>query len=169
MDSFLITCGLDAFAQRVGKELAPQTVYYASSESFPQALKSTGKYHSLVPATQDTFVHEILKLALDLQVSYIIPLDLEEIKILINENSLFSEYGIRVLVPSTFDHFPLIVQPPKIIPIEILEYGIGLQTAQPEVKPNKDDLCLMEYDSKSLCTGVFATNDDGEMYLCVCK
>lgn len=69
-----------------------------SSEDIPSVLQAI--YTAIPTASNPVFAHEMLKLALDKGCSFILPLGLDEIRVLSEAEVLFEEYGVRLLCPS---------------------------------------------------------------------
>lgn len=96
--TILVTEGTSASTQRLAKQLlALWSVHFASADSVPQVLLRTHKYHQLPAITSDVFIHELLKLSLDLEVGYILPLHPDEKRVLHHSIQLFKEYGVEIL------------------------------------------------------------------------
>lgn len=94
----LVTEGTAATTQRIAKQLlASWPVYFASSDAIPQVLLRSNKYHQLPAINSDVFIHELLKLSLDLEVRYIWPLHPEEKAVLSHSLPLFAEYGVEIV------------------------------------------------------------------------
>jgi len=75
MKKILITFGTRPLAMRIAKRLgADFEILYASSEDIPELLLASGKYAKIPKGLLPTFAHEILKLSLDQQVDYVLPL-----------------------------------------------------------------------------------------------
>ncbi len=128
MKRILITYGTDALAQRIGKMLAGQfEVLYASSQPFPDVLLKQ-QYRKLPTAANPTFVHEVLKLALDESIDYILPLGKEELPALQEARILFEEYGQSLLMPLDLDNTLILQHPDKHMPIRLISAGADLLT-----------------------------------------
>lgn len=148
----LITQGSTAFAQRIAKKCSDLQVLFAVNDEVSTFLLHTGKYFSLPKSDSSTFVHELLKLALDKEIDYILPLNVQEAKIISVSNILFQEYGVAVLVSesSILEETPYLFAPPR--EISLMLSGIGNDKPVPS-----------KYKGVS---GVWCTNDDDEVYLC---
>lgn len=148
MINVLITSGTSAFSQRVAKMLPNCRHFFADSSAIPAPLLNTGKYKSIPNAEKNTYVHEVLKVCLDLAIDMLIPLGKDEILPLANSEMLFTEYGVTLLLP----------------PVELLEdFSIVVNPSRsdyPEVFINaKDD---QHYPSK----GVFVMDETKGLLLC---
>lgn len=100
MIKVLITSGTSAFSQRVAKMLPNCQLFFADSSAIPTPFLQTGKYKPIPNAEKNTYVHEVLKVCLDLAIDTLIPLGKDEILPLANSEMLFAEYGISLLIPS---------------------------------------------------------------------
>ena len=130
MKRILITFGTDALAQRIGKLLADQyTLLYASSQPFPDILLKQ-HYRKLPTASNPTYVHEVLKLALDDSVDFILPLGQGELQALHEARVLFEEYGITLLMPTSLDDVLIAEKPAKELAIQVLAEGKDMQTGE---------------------------------------
>ena len=130
MKRILITFGTDALAQRIGKLLADQyTVLYASSQPFPDILLKQ-HYRKLPTASNPTYVHEVLKLALDDSIDYILPLGQGELQALHEARILFEEYGINLLMPTSLEEVLIAEKPAKELAIQVLDQGKDLRTGE---------------------------------------
>ncbi|MBE8713311.1 hypothetical protein [Sphingobacterium hungaricum] len=99
MKKILVTYGTRPLAQRVKQILQNQfDVYFATCEEIPSIL--TKSYSGIPTGANPTFAHEVLKLALDLGINYILPLGKQELLPFAEAKILFEEYDIELLVPS---------------------------------------------------------------------
>lgn len=129
MKKILITFGTRPLAMRIAKKIAGNfEVLYASSEEIPELLLKSGNYVSIPKGLLPTFAHEVLKLSLDQQVDYVLPLGGFELEALAEAKVLFDEYQIAVLVPDKdiLDSFPVIENPPADLPFVLLSKGNDL-------------------------------------------
>ena len=96
--SVLITAGLHQEAYRLQRIINLQDVFFADETELPYipGIKSfvLPHYHSV------SFIHEILKACLDNDIYMIYPLKMGEIVELSGARLLFSEYNIKVMIPS---------------------------------------------------------------------
>ncbi len=152
--SILITCGTGPLAQRIKQNLSAFDVYLATSQPVPDVLLSSGKYFRIPSALTPHFIHELLKISLDLQVDYLLPLGVKEIQTLVEGKLLFEEYGISLLVPEATlaEDIPHLVDPPRGVPLEIIHKGRSVHSAY--------------FVPDSNYSGLFTFNDDDEPYLC---
>lgn len=99
MEKILITYATRPLGLRVAKLLGQtMLVEKASSDEIPSVLKQV--YGSIPRGANPVYAHEVLKLALDKDCNYVLPLGLDEIRTLSEATVLFEEYGIQVLCPS---------------------------------------------------------------------
>ncbi len=156
MKKILITFGTRPLAMRIAKKLgADFEVLYASSEDIPELLLSSGKYAKIPKGLLPTFAHEILKLSLDQEVNYVLPLGGFELEPLSTAKVLFEEYQISVLVPDKdlLETIPVMENPPTDLPYRLLSRG-------------KDLLDSTTFE-RSL-DGLFAASDSGEDLALIC-
>lgn len=99
MQKLLITFGTRPLAIRLSKLMQRKyEVILSTSEEVPSVLQD--KYLHIPTGTNPTFSHEVLKLALDHNVPFILPLGVAEVQSISESIQLFEEYGIRVICPS---------------------------------------------------------------------
>ncbi|RKO70229.1 hypothetical protein D7322_17090 [Sphingobacterium puteale] len=149
MKKILITFGTRPLAMRIAKKLAGKfEVLYASSEEIPELLLKSGNYESIPKGLLPTFAHELLKLSLDQQVDYVLPLGVFELEPLAEAKVLFEEYQIAVLVPDKdmLGTFPIIENPPAELPYVLLSKGNNL--LEDDVAENTLDGLLVRSDSE---------------------
>lgn len=149
MKKILITFGTRPLAMRIAKKLAGKfEVLYASSEEIPELLLKSGNYESIPKGLLPTFAHEVLKLSLDQQVDYVLPLGVFELEPLAEAKVLFEEYQIAVLVPDKdmLGTFPIIENPPAELPYVLLSKGNNL--LEDDVAENTLDGLLVRSDSE---------------------
>jgi len=149
MKKILITFGTRPLAMRIAKKLAGKfEVLYASSEEIPELLLKSGNYESIPKGLLPTFAHELLKLSLDQQVDYVLPLGVFELEPLAEAKVLFEEYQIAVLVPDKdmLGTFPIIENPPAELPYILLSKGNNL--LEDDVAENTLDGLLVRSDSE---------------------
>lgn len=128
MKRILITFGTEPLAQRIGKLLADQyTLLYASSQPFPEILLKQN-YRKVPTASNPTYVHEVLKLALDEAIDFILPLGQGELQALQEARILFEEYGINLLMPISLDGILITEKPDKHLPIQVVHEGKDVLT-----------------------------------------
>lgn len=102
MKKLLLTSATRSFSIRVAQLLSNHfEVILATSDEVPSVLQ--GRYHKIPKGVNPTYAHEILKIALDLGCSYVLPLGMDEIATLSGSLVLFDEYGIEVLCPGMAD------------------------------------------------------------------
>lgn len=128
MKSILITYGTQAFAQRIGRSLANDyQVAYATSEPLPDILLKQG-YHRIPTGANPTFAHELLKLCLDQDCTYLLPLGKLEVAPLAEARVLLEEYGITLLLPEDISSFLVLEQPQG--DVRIIQAGKDLLTGE---------------------------------------
>lgn len=125
MNTILITSGVSAFTQRVAELFPENTVFLGDSNPIPSVFLSSWKYIAIPSPIKASFVHELLKLCLDLSIRKLLPLSEDELIPLAKNKLLFQEYGISVLVPDlgSLENIPKLINPtrancPKIVLIE---------------------------------------------------
>ncbi|QQT24232.1 hypothetical protein [Sphingobacterium spiritivorum] len=132
-EKLLITYGTRGLAQRIARLIESKiSVQLASSEEVPGILVSSGKVLQIPAGGQSTYAHEVLKVSLDQDISYILPLGKEEINVLAEAQILFEEYGIRLLLPAKelLSDIFVLEDPDKDMAINILLNGKDLLTEE---------------------------------------
>ncbi|TJZ61194.1 hypothetical protein FAZ15_08305 [Sphingobacterium olei] len=132
MQKLLITFGTRPLAIRLSKLVQNKyKVLLSTSEEVPSVLKE--KYLTIPIGTNPTFSHEVLKLALDNNVQFILPLGAAEIQAIGESVQLFEEYGIRVICPSKNELLGLDVlfDPTKDLPLSVVLDRVDLISDQP--------------------------------------
>ncbi len=143
MKKILITFGTRPLAMRIAKRLGTDfEILYASSEDIPELLLASGKYAKIPKGLLPTFAHEILKLSLDQEVDYVLPLGGFELEPLSTAKVLFEEYQISVLVPGK-----------QQLPYKLLSKGNNLLDSTRFDRP---------------LDGLFVTSDSGEDLALIC-
>ncbi|WP_293886098.1 MULTISPECIES: hypothetical protein [unclassified Sphingobacterium] len=156
MKKILITFGTRPLAMRIAKKLGANfEVLFASSEEIPGLLLKSDKYARIPKGLLPTFAHEVLKLCLDQQVDYVLPLGGFELEPLSVAKVLFEEYQISVLVPDKdlLETIPLMENPPTDLPYRLLSKG--------------NDLLDSTTIERSF-DGLFAASDSGEDLALIC-
>lgn len=97
--NILITSGISAFAQRAAELFPESNIFFADSNPIPSVFLGARKFFAIPSSEKTSFIHELLKLCLDLSIAKLLPLDYEELKPLAENRLLFEEYGISILVP----------------------------------------------------------------------
>ncbi len=122
-------------------------VLFATSEEVPSFLEANFK--KIPTAANPTFTHELLKLCLDKEVNYLLPLGLNEINILAESKVLFEEYGIQLLAPDkdTLAELFVLENPPSAVELVLVHEGKSL---------NSDRQLDMEV------SGLFTVSDEGD-------
>lgn len=148
MENVLITSGISAFTQRVAKLFAEKNVVFADSKPIPTPFLNTGKYVAIPSPDKSSYVHEVLKVCLDLSINKVLPLGKDEHLPLAKSRVLFEEYGIVILLPDleNLESIPKFINPSRSNCSEII-----LREQVPE------DFGFF---------GVFAANEDREWSLC---
>src|SRR5690606_17068749 len=114
-------------------------------------------YNTIPTAANPTFAHELLKLCLDKQIDFLLPLGLAEINALTEAKILLEEYGTKLLSPSKEELEELFVleNPPSSIDLILCEKGVNL------ISDSKLEIEM---------TGLFAVSDEGDdLALCTIK
>lgn len=146
MRTILITAGTSPLSRRIAKGLSNSAVYFAAADA--GSFFDSENFRSIPSSTSSIFVHEILKVCLDLSIEVLIPLEKNEIKILSQQKTLFQEYGIEVLLPS----------------LEELE---GLKFAP---NPNRTEYPELQINfsqrNSEMPPGVYVVTKEGELALC---
>lgn len=156
MKKILITFGTRPLAMRIAKRLgADFEILYASSEDIPELLLASGKYAKIPKGLLPTFAHEILKLSLDQEVDYVLPLGGFELEPLSTAKVLFEEYQISVLVPDKqqLETIPVMENPPAELPYKLLSKGNNLLDSTRFDRP---------------LDGLFVISDSGEDLALIC-
>ena len=151
MERILITSGNSAFSQRVAKLFPEMDLFFADSKPIPTPFVKSGKYISIPSPEKASFVHEVLKVCLDLSIDKLLPLNDSELMPLAKSSALFEEYGIMILVPEVerLKNIPKIINPTRATCPELI------------VKhPTLNDQGI---------SGVFKTGTEGELILCCLK
>lgn len=148
MNNVLITAGTSALSQRVAKLVVDGQLFFADSQPIPTLFLQTGKYKSIPAADKSSYVHEVLKVCLDLGIDTLIPLGKDELAPLANSKLLFEEYGIALLLPTVdrLNEVPKLMNPSR--------------AAYPELF-----ICEGSHDNLPL-KGVFAKDESGASFLC---
>lgn len=142
----LITGGLNAFAQRVARIFPPGYEIMFGDTAIPQVLLKNGKYVEIPKNNATTFNHELLKLALHLDIDLIIPLMKDEIIHLAESKTLFAEYGVQVAVPSleVLKTVDFILNPGKeLFPVVILNGRSVGQNEEEITTSDQSGVCLL--------------------------
>lgn len=164
MKRILLTCGTESFTQRVSsafKQADPEiSLFFASSEEFPEVLKNTGKYFSLPAVDSDVFVHELLKLCLYLEIDYLIPLDSREVENLNKQRILFEEYGMEVFIPHSLKDVEALINPPKGIPLLFYKEGKPVFILDGNQKGR---------EMHESFQGILSFNDEEEVFVCLAR
>lgn len=121
MEKILLTYATRPFSIRVAQLLAEHfEVVQATSDEIPVVFH--GRYNKIPKGANPTYAHEILKIALDLNCKYVLPLGLDEIQTLSESLVLFAEYGITVLCPPNTELEELLIvdNPTKDMSLSLL-------------------------------------------------
>lgn len=151
MESVLVTCATRPFGMRVATLLSEKfEIKKATSDDVPSVLKS--QYVSIPKGLNPVFAHELLKTCIEMQCTYVLPLAIEEIKVIAESIVLFEEYGIQVLSPSLAQlaDLEMIQNAPKDMSLNLIYNG-------------KDLLSGIEVDSK--INGLGVLSDSGEEFI----
>ncbi|GEM66180.1 hypothetical protein SF1_41620 [Sphingobacterium faecium NBRC 15299] len=125
----LITFGTRGLGQRIAKLLEHEfDVFFASSEEIPSLLLNSGKYFKIPAGLMPTYAHEVLKISLDKDIDYVLPLGGYEFEPLAEAKVLFEEYDIKVIVPAhdVLPDYFVIENPTKELSLVLLVGGKSL-------------------------------------------
>lgn len=129
----LITAGLHPEAYRLQRIINLENVFFADETELPYI---PGIRSIVLPNYRSvSFIHEILKACLDNDIYMIYPLKMGEIIELAGARLLFSEYNIRLIIPS--DHWMqnnLVRTPLRHSNISVLENGELKAGNAPEIQ-----------------------------------
>lgn len=138
MKKILITSATHSLGLRVSKLLADRfEIIQATSDELPAFMQD--KFVKIPKGVNPTFAHEMLKLALDNNYEYILPLQLQEIEALSESLLLFEEYGICIICPTKqqLQELEILPNPGKELPLSILLDGTDLLShRQVEIEVN---------------------------------
>jgi hypothetical protein len=95
----LITGASNAQAYKLERLLNEPDVIFADDQDNSHLKYAGKKIVSIPPGNSSSYAHEVLKACLDLGITKIYPLYLDEIKAFAEANQLFTEYGIKVIAP----------------------------------------------------------------------
>ncbi|MBB2952802.1 MULTISPECIES: hypothetical protein [Sphingobacterium] len=152
----LITFGTRGLGQRIAKLLGDEfEIFFASSEEIPSLLLNSGKYFKLPAGLMPTYAHEVLKISLDHQIDYVLPLGGYEFEPLAVAKILFEEYDIKVIVPAqdVLQDYYVIENPPKELSLALLVDGKSLIDDFTTEHPGLDGLFVVSDsgDDFALC------------------
>lgn len=152
----LITFGTRGLGQRIAKLLGDEfEIFFASSEEIPTPLLDCGKYFKLPAGLMPTYAHEVLKISLDHQINYVLPLGGYEFEPLAVAKILFEEYDIKVIVPAqdVLQDYYVIENPPKELSLNLLVDGKSLIDDFTTEHPGLDGLFVVSDsgDDFALC------------------
>lgn len=97
----LITGAASAAAFRIRRMLEFDEVIFADHLDLPQAIFKETRFINIPGGNSASYAHQLLKICLDNQIEFILPLRLVELRPLSEAKILFEEYGIKVVVPDT--------------------------------------------------------------------
>ncbi len=95
----LITGAASAAAFRIRRLLDFDQVIFADHLDLPQLIFKETRFLQIPEGSSSSFAHQLLKLCLDNHVDIVFPLRKDELQPLAEAKVLFSEYGIRLIVP----------------------------------------------------------------------
>lgn len=152
MERVLITSGISAFSQRVAKLFPGEELFFADSNPIPAPFIKSEKYIPIPSPEKASFVHEVLKVCLDLSITKLLPLKEDELMPLAKSSALFEEYGISILVPSveSLKTISKIINPTRVNCAEIMVKQHAMHNEQS-------------------ISGIFKKGDEGEIILCCLK
>ena len=129
MNRILLTSATHSLGLRVAKLLVDKfEVIQATSDELPTFMQD--KYVKIPKGVNPTFAHEMLKLALDTNSQFILPLQISEIESLAESLLLFEEYGIRIICPTKLqlEELEIMPNPSKDLELSILLDNVDLLT-----------------------------------------
>lgn len=132
MKKILLTSSTHVLGLRIAKMLADKfEIVACTSDPLPDFMKAN--YVQIPKGLNPTFSHEMLKLALDHNCEYILPLQLAEIESLSESTMLFDEYGITVICPAKADLevLDILPNPTKDMPLSLIVDNHDLLSGQP--------------------------------------
>lgn len=95
----LITAASTAPAYKAKAEFASDQVLLGDYTDLPGIMVSQGKMIRLPDPSGTAYIHEMLALCLDKNISVILPLRTSELTLLAEARQLFDEYGIEIKQP----------------------------------------------------------------------
>lgn len=154
MQKILITYGTRPLAQRVANMIKEKyEVQFATSESIPSVLQK--QYIPIPTGVNPTFAHELLKLCLDNQISYLLALGFKELETLSEAKLLFEEYDIHLLGPDLEELKELFVlqNPNKGLELQLVHHGVNVLDGLPVAYIGSGLMVLSdEGEEFALCT-----------------
>lgn len=132
MINILITSGTHALALRAKKKIASHfNVILGVSGDIPTVVKN--QFIQLPQYSSSTFIHEILKIALNNNIKYILPLNGKEISLLSEVVPLFDEYDVKIIAPSKDDLLDIktMINPDKSFDLTLLIDGMNIIEEKP--------------------------------------
>lgn len=152
MERVLITSGISAFSQRVAKLFPDGELFFADSSPIPAPFIKSGKHIPIPSPEKATFIHEVLKICLDLSITKLLPLKEGELMPLAKSIALFEEYGVSILVPSveSLNTISKVINPTRVNCPEII--------VKQQAMHNEQNI-----------SGIFKKWDEGEIILCCLK
>lgn len=132
MKKILLTSATHSLSLRVANLLKDKfDIVLATAEQVPSFMSD--KYLRIPQGANPTYAHELLKLALDQQCDYILPIQLSEIQALSESIILFEEYGIAVIGPSKdqLQGIEVLANPNSDFTLSLIYNHIDLFTQKP--------------------------------------
>lgn len=96
MTRALVTGAVTAKAYRVKNTLPNNEVVLGDYDALPEVMIAAGVMLKLPDPAQSSYIHEMLALCLDKEISVILPVRRVEFELLQEAGQLFSEYGITI-------------------------------------------------------------------------
>lgn len=127
MNNLLITGGTTSYAFRIMNLLSDKFIIsLGTADDIPSVMNK--HFIKLPSSTINSFVHEVLKIALENNITYILPIEEKEITLLSQSLSLFEEYGIQILIPNVDEirNLNLTSAPHKNSRLTVLIGGVDL-------------------------------------------
>lgn len=99
MNSLLLTGGTTSYALKIMNLLSDKFIIkLGTADEIPSIMN---KHFVKLPSTTiSSYIHEVLKLALENKITYILPIEEKEILLFSQNLSLFEEYGIKIISPN---------------------------------------------------------------------
>lgn len=127
----LLTYATRSLALRIVNLLPPEyEVQFATCEEVPSVFQS--RYKQIPHGESPTYVHEVLKSALDTGCTMVLPLGLEEVRSLAASHLLFEEYNIKLLSPQAqeLSDMEILVDVPPKMSLSLVKDHINLFTKE---------------------------------------
>lgn len=127
MKNILITAGTTSLAFKVKNILSDNFhVSLGTKEEIPSIIKN--QYITLAKESSNSYINELLKIALDNNINYLLPLSSSEAIVLSQNKVLFEEYDITILIPefNELNNIQSTNNPDKTLNLSLLDKGFDL-------------------------------------------